>query len=61
VVKSLPGPINLPVISDRFQVRFARGALITPMPFMNLNLIAARRLWKPAEDQSGLSLALADE
>ena len=40
-MESLPSSPNLPVIIDPFGVPFCRGALITPLPSNNLNLIAA--------------------
>ena len=40
-MESLPSSTNLPVIIDPFRVPFCRGALITPLPSNNLNLITA--------------------
>ncbi len=40
-MESLPSSTNLPVIIDPFRVPFCLGALITPLPSNNLNLITA--------------------
>jgi hypothetical protein len=40
-MESLPSSTNPPVIIDPFGVPLCRGALITPLPSNNLNLIAA--------------------